>query len=129
MVLNGNIKIDKTFIKEKLRESLEIKDIIITIPKSIKWDDYEKEIKAVEDFTHVINFKVNHFPKTNVGSKCYLVYDGNIIGWMKIVGMSEKDFTCTTTGKEWKGKFIERSGPFNKINPIPMKGFQGFRYK
>jgi hypothetical protein len=42
--------------------------------------------------------------------------------------MSEKNFDCTTTGKAWKGKFIERSGPFHKIEPIQMKGFQGFRY-
>ena len=27
------------------------------------------------------------------------------------------------------GKFIQRSGEFFKIEPIPMKGFQGFRYK
>lgn len=43
-------------------------------------------------------------------------------------GMSEKEFKCTTTGNVWKGKFIERSGKFYEIEPILMKGFQGFRY-
>jgi hypothetical protein len=119
----------KEFIKEILRESLQNdRDIIITLPKSVKWSDYEKELKVVDDFSEVMNFKVNHFPKTKIGSKCYLVYNGYIIGWMKIVGMSEKEFNCSTTGKKWNGKFIERSGPFHKIEPIPMKGFQGFRY-
>jgi hypothetical protein len=103
-------------------------DIIITIPKTINWEEYEKELKKVEDYTHVMSFKVSNFPKTRIGNKCYLVYDGNIIGWMKIVGLEEYEFTCNTTGKNYDGKFIQRSGPFNKIEPIPMKGFQGFRY-
>jgi hypothetical protein len=47
---------------------------------------------------------------------------------MKIVGMEEKEFTCSTTGNKLKGKFIMRSGKFNKIEPIQMKGFQGFKY-
>lgn len=103
-------------------------DIVVTIPKSISWKDYEKELDAVKDYSQVMNFKVNNFPKTKPGNKCYLLYDGAIIGWMEIVGLSEKEFDCTTTGNKWKGKFIERSGPFHRIDPIPMKGFQGFRY-
>jgi len=103
-------------------------DIVVTIPKSSSWKDYEKELDAVKDYSQVMNFKVNNFPKTKPGNKCYLLYDGAIIGWMEIVGLSEKEFDCTTTGNKWKGKFIERSGPFHRIDPIPMKGFQGFRY-
>ena len=111
-----------------LKEFDENKDIIITIPKSIDWDDYQKELNAVADGKQVMNFKVNNFPKTSIGSKCYLLYDGFIRGYMYIVGLSEKSFTCSTTGKNWNGKFIERSGKFYTITPIPMKGFQGFRY-
>ncbi|MEK6829560.1 MAG: hypothetical protein AABY15_05570 [Nanoarchaeota archaeon] len=103
-------------------------DIIITIPKSISWEEYKKELNAVADGSQVMNFKVNHFPKTKKGNKCYVLHNGTIQGWMEIVGLSEEDFVCTTTGKSWKGKFIQRSGPFHKIEPIPMKGFQGFRY-
>ena len=47
---------------------------------------------------------------------------------MKIVGLVKDDFNCTTTDKHWSGNFIQRSGKFNHITPIPMKGFQGFRY-
>lgn len=103
-------------------------DIIITIPKLIKWIDYQKELKAAEE-GEIMNFKVNNFPKTNVGCKCYLLHDGQIKGHMIISGMSEKEFKCTTTGKQWKGKFIERTGKFFPLeDPIPMTGFQGFRY-
>lgn len=104
-------------------------DIVITLPKSVSWADYEKELEVVKDGSHVINFKVPRLPKqTYVGDKCYLCYNGNIVGWMKIVGFQSGGFTCTTTGRFWEGNFIQRSGKFNKIKPIPMKGFQGFRY-
>ena len=102
-------------------------DIIITIPKSIKWEEYQKELDAAEN-GQILNFKVNHFPKTCNGCKCYICYNGEIIGYHIISGMSEKIFNCTTTNKEWKEKFIERTGKFHKINPITYKGFRGFRY-
>lgn len=104
-------------------------DIIVTLPKSTSWLEYEKELKAVESEELVMNFKVPNLPKeTSVGEKCYLCYKGNIVGWMKIVGLKENFFKCTTTGRTWNGNFVQRSGKFNKIQPIPMKGFQGFRY-
>ena len=103
--------------------------LLITLPSSIKWDDYEKELKAVEDESQVMNFKVPLLPK-NIHhiKRVYLVYQGNIVGWQKFVGTSDKPFKCTTTDKNWDGKFLQRTGPFHKIEPIPCKGFQGFRY-
>lgn len=104
-------------------------DIVVTLPASIKWSDYQKELLLAEDEDSVINFKVSSFPTNcSVGDKCYLCYKGAIRGWMKIVGFSEKPFQCTTTGKQYKGKFIQRSGKFYYIEPIAMKGFQGYRY-
>lgn len=103
--------------------------LLITLPSSIKWEDYEKELKTVEDETQVMNFKVPFLPKNILYIKrVYLVYQGNIVGWQKFVGTSDKPFKCTTTDKNWEGKFIQRTGPFHKIEPIPCKGFQGFRY-
>ena len=78
------------------------------------------------------DFKVNYSGESyNIkkGDKCYLVHNGYVMGWMEITGMEEKKFVCNTTGKEWNGKFILRSGPFHYLdNKIKMKGFQGFRY-
>lgn len=110
-----------------LKPIQEPNDIIITIPKSINWKDYQQELNAAAN-GEVMNFKVNSFPNTAIGKRCYVVHDGEIKGYMIISGMSEKSFTCTTTGKEWKGKFIERTGKFYKIDSIKMKGFQGYRY-
>lgn len=49
------------------------RDIIITIPKNITWQDYKKEIDKVKDGSSVMSFKVNNFPKTSVGNRCYLL--------------------------------------------------------
>lgn len=106
------------------------KSIIITLPSSEKWEDYEHELDKVKNYSNVMNFKVHNFPKgIKEGDKCYIVHQGFIKGWMEIVGFSEKEFTCNTTDKKWRGKFIERSGPFHYLaEKVPYKGFQGFRY-
>lgn len=103
--------------------------ICITIPKSISWDEYKKELKEVEDGSHEMNFKVPNLPKNiNVGDRCYLCYNGNIIGWMKISSLGTKKFNSTVGGQYWEGKFISRSGKFNSIKPVPCQGFRGFKY-
>lgn len=118
----------KSLLEEIERD--ESRSIVITLPSNISWDDYEKELAKVEDGRQVLNFKVPNFPKgVKVGDRCYVVHKGYVVGWMRIAGMSEKTFPCTTTGKEWTGRFIERSGKFHYLDePVPMKGFQGFRY-
>lgn len=104
-------------------------DIIITLPSKILWADYERELEQAKAGA-TLHFKVSRFPTdTKVGDRCYLVHNGYVHGWMAITGFSEKSFTCEVTGKEWNGRFIERSGPFHFIIPgFPMKGFQGWRY-
>lgn len=106
-------------------------NIIITIPKSIKWSDYEKEIKAVEDETHEMHFKIPTIPTdVNVGDRCYVCHDGYIKGWMKISNIGHlENFKCTTTDCIWtEGNYISRTGKFHYLKtPIPMKGFMGYR--
>jgi hypothetical protein len=109
----------------EFKESL--RDIVVTIPKSVKWEDYEQELIAAEN-GEILNFKVNGMPRTGVGNRCYICYNGNVIGYHIISGLSNKSFDCTTTGRGWSGNFMERTGKFFRIEPVPMKGFQGFRY-
>ncbi len=106
------------------------RSLIVTLPSTTKWNEYEKEIRKAANYKYVLNFKVHNFPTgVHVGDKCYIVHNGYIKGWMEIVGFSEKSFNCSTTNKKWEGKFIERSGPFHYMQEkIPYKGFQGFRY-
>lgn len=106
------------------------RSLIITLPSTTKWSDYENELRKAANYKHVLNFKVHNFPNgIHKGDKCYIVHNGYVMGWMEIVGFSEEPFVCTTTNKKWDGKFIQRSGPFHYLKEkIPYKGFQGFRY-
>lgn len=107
-----------------------MKAICITLPSKIEWADYEKELAAVADGSQVMNFKVPFLPKEHC-RRCYVAWRGEIIGWMTICGtVSGHSFKCTTTGKGWDGKFIQRTGEFHYLpDPKPkMKGFQGWRY-
>lgn len=83
-------------------------DIIITLPANIKWNDYEIELEKVKDCNEVINFKVPNTPKVKEGDKCYIVHQGYIRGFMLIKGIINNSFQCTTTGKEWKGCFVNQ---------------------
>ena len=106
------------------------KGIVITIPKTIKWENYKKELDAVADWSQAMNFKVSHKPKDlEPGNRVYLCYNNQIIGWQTFIGYYTGQFNCTTTGNDWKGVFIQRSGPFHYLEtPIPCKGFRGFKY-
>lgn len=104
-------------------------DILITIPKSVSWETYTEELdRALRG--EILHFKTSGFPKkARIGDRCFVVWKGAIRGCMYISGFSEKEFECSTTGKIWKGKFIERTGDFFVLeDPIPFSGFQGFRY-
>jgi hypothetical protein len=113
----------------KLYERLKMSDIIITLPKTYNWLKYLDELKVAEKKGEVLNFKVPTFPKVEPGDKCYITHNHAIRGYNIIVGLEEKEFTCSTTGQVWKGKFIVRDPHFHKVSPTQsMKGFQGWRY-
>lgn len=107
-------------------------DIVITIPKNIMWEDYLKEIFAVQDGSQSMMFKVPRLPKrTSLGDRCYLCYQGKIVGFMLINWIGYRPaFDCTTTGVHWDaGNYVARTGSFFKAyDDIEYKGFQGFRY-
>jgi len=106
-----------------------MKDIIITLPKTISWSDYEKELAEAEKGA-IMNYKVNHLPKeSGKGAKCYITHNGIIRGYMIIHDLVPNNFICSVTGKHWEGNFIQRTGNFYGIKGrIPMAGFQGVRY-
>ena len=107
--------------------------LCITVPKTIPWSDYEKELDDVRDGMMEMNYRVPSYPKQiSVGDRCYVVHNGMIRGWMSITGIEEREesFQCQTTGRTWtSGIYIKRSGPFHYLkHPIPMKGFMGYKY-
>jgi len=107
------------------------KDILITLPSKCSWSEYEKEIEAVRDGSQVMRFKMTRKPLLiEIGkSRCYVLHQGVIKGWMLITGFVENTiFTCSTTNKMWVGSFLERSGEFHRTNITGHTGFRGFRY-
>lgn len=107
-----------------------MRDIVITIPRTTNWETYLEEIALSASGGFDMNFKVSAFPKeSGAGCKCYICYKGVVVGYMIIKEFVEKSFTCTTTGIEYNGNFIVRSGKFYPLEEVKeMKGFQGFRY-
>lgn len=107
-------------------------DWVITIPKSIKWDDYRRELTAVEnDPEAVMNFRVPHRPlQMQPGDRMFVAHDGFVRGWMTIsdIVVRSAGFRCTTTDAWWPaGVYVQRKGRFTYVDPIPMRGFQGYR--
>lgn len=106
-------------------------DWVVTVPKTTKWSDYEKELAAVADGSQVMNYRTRYIPKEmKVGHRCFIVHDGKVRGWMPIVGLVEREesWQCLTTGKWWEpGKYIQRSGKFTPVDGPDMKGFRGIR--
>jgi hypothetical protein len=116
-------------LKQKNSNDNPVVDWVITIPQTVKWEDYQKELNHVSDGSYVMNYRVPFKPNVNAGDRCFIVWRGRIRGWMKIVSCVKlNDFTCDTTGQTWyKGWFIQRSGKFHTVDGPDMKGFRGIR--
>lgn len=104
-------------------------DIVITLPRHIKWEDYQRELDAVKDRSGILNFKLPSRPNVKRGDRCYLCYKNQILGWQEIVGLGKGGFECQTTDKYWPpGWYVQRTGIFHPIPPIKHRGFRGFKY-
>ena len=106
-------------------------NIVITLPQHYDFGRYLAEQAEAAAVGLASNYRVSTAPKVRAGDRCYLVWHGSVRGWQQInsVAIKPNGFTCQTTGKRWPpGTYIQRSGPFHRIEPIPMRGFRGWRY-
>lgn len=119
-------------INENLASNQDENAICITLPKTVKWSDYQEELDTVADGSSEMNYRLPSKPSLiKPGDRCYICHNGYLIGWMRITNISYKDdFQCSTTGQFWKaGWYISRSGEFHYLTEkIPMKGFMGYKY-
>jgi hypothetical protein len=73
-----------------------------------------------------------HHPNVNEGNRVYYVEDGYIRGYMLVYSKQfrESGLICQTTGSQYEpGLYIYYlADSWHWIKPIPMQGFQGFRY-
>ncbi len=107
-------------------------DYIVTVPKTVNWDEYLKELHSSFVARQSIFFRIPH--KVDVvyqETKCFVVYDGAVRGFMFALTCDKNPvgFTCFYTGKKWPpGIYIERIPQMAFLRkPIPMRGFRGIR--
>jgi len=110
-----------------------MKNIIVTTPKSEMQNAAKEAKKCIEDGAGYYFRSVSKMPKDIVigESKIYYIEDGYIRGYGVIIGISNGNGQkCSVGDKTWKGPYFiwMPACTWKWIKPIPMKGFQGFRY-
>lgn len=113
-------------------------DLIVTWPKSRPLSSYLRELERAQRSGQVINYRVRHQPRISPsawrgrGPRCYMVHDGAIRGYNKIRCLTfreDHEVVDPITGNFWpRGWYIVRDPGWHEVEPVPMRGFRGFRY-
>jgi hypothetical protein len=114
-------------------------DLVITWPKTRPLYSYLRELSKAQDAGELINYRIARPPSDEWrlqlayrSARCFIVHDGFIQGYNRIRGIEEKgenEVTDPITGAFWpSGWYIVREPEWHPIEPIPMKGFRGWRY-
>lgn len=107
-------------------------NIVVTIPKKMlpQIEREEKLVRKLERHGTPCTFfwKIGRKPKKLIpGDRCYFVWDGAVRAWHTVIGFA-KDVKCDMTGILHSGICVVLGSKINEIEPVPMKGFRGFRY-
>lgn len=107
-------------------------DVAVTWPKTRPLGSYYAELKCAMAEGKLINFRLPARPRTQP-QRCYMVYDGAVRCWSPVVGVEHKrrgDVIDPVTGRAWpEGWYLVRRPLYVELaTPVPMRGFQGFRY-
>lgn len=108
-------------------------DVVVTWPKSRPLESYLSELKRAERDGEVAYYSVRGDVQTKEGERCFHVHDGAIRGYLivrKVVFIPEGSLIDNVTGQHFpSGFYIERDPEWHPVDPIPMQGFRGFRYR
>jgi len=106
-------------------------DWILTIPKTVAWEDYQNELDVVADGSQELNYRTGRKFKVVAGDRMFVCHKGYVKGWMRVSANHWIGgwFQCSTTGRKFPpGNYIKRTGTFHIFKQkIPYKGFQGVR--
>ena len=109
-----------------------MRNFVVTTPKS-EMLNAAREAEACRQAGGGFYFRVfrNCRPDgLDRGSKIFYVEDGYVRGFAVISDITRRNFTCEVTGQPsgfgWYA--IMPADSWRWIKPIPMKGFQGWRY-
>jgi hypothetical protein len=106
-------------------------DIVVTWPKDRPLSSYLAVLTAALARGDEISYRVNRLPSSSP-ERCYRVHDGAVRGWTPIL-------RCEARGAEevrrvdghgyWAaGYYVVCRPAWHPIDPIPMRGFQGWRH-
>lgn len=108
------------------------RNIVVTWPKGRPLESYLTELARAQRGGLVINYRVPHPPWEAAGGRCYMVHSGAVRGWNRIRSVELRkrgEVTDPITGAPWpEGFYIVRDPRWHPIEPIEMRGFQGWRY-
>ena len=110
-------------------------DIVVTVPKSEYANIQEEETWAEKqgpsnESGACCFWKVSRLPKRLApGDRVYFVQNGHIDNYNEFWYFEEEGYECEVTGRFWEGPLLVMKVPSIRLKkPVPMKGFQGFRY-
>lgn len=106
-------------------------DIIVTTPKN-KIRVAEEEARQCIEAGGGFYFRTfrSRPKRLAVGSRIFYVEDGFIRGFGVVSEIVYGTMICDTTGHDWSEGYhaVMPANSWKWIKPIPMKGFQGWRY-
>ena len=107
-------------------------DIVVTTPKSEIENAAREAQFCIENGSgfYFRNLGRRQPRGLEIGSKIFYVEDGWVRGFAVVSLITEEPQICEVTGKVYGNstKAVMDAKGWNWIKPIPMKGFQGFRY-
>lgn len=108
-----------------------MRDIVVTTPKRAMETAAQEARDCIEaGGGHYFRTFRNRPRDLEHGSRVFYVEDGYVRGFAVVDFIHEGRMTCVTTGVAW-GEGCHAIMPartWRWIEPVPMKGFQGFRY-
>lgn len=110
-------------------------DLILTWPKKRALESYLRELERARKAEELAFFKVPTLPTKLATSepRTYMLHDGAIRGYLVTKFLATVhpggSFKDSVTGDDLApGNYIVRDPKWHPIEPVPMKGFRGFRY-
>jgi hypothetical protein len=104
---------------------------IATVPKTVKWADFMREIADVETGEYLKNWPVRPNSHIASGDRLFFVHQGLVRGSLTVrrVVIHGHGFNCATLGESWPpGTYAQLQGPWEYVaETMPMNGFQGLR--
>lgn len=111
-----------------------MKELAVTWPKSKPLETYLEELRRAGEERLEINFRVPSKPSI-LPVRCYMVHSGHLRGYnlvRRIVHRGEGEVARVESdafaGFWPAGWYIVRDPLWHPITPVPMRGFQGYRY-